>query len=177
MEDADDSSLINFDVVPHGANHWYVVVDGTRSLVPFASRDSAAAAARAQARQFHLHRGLPTRVRIADQRGGFKCTNCYNQDDDTPSKMTEAPSDVRRVVSHIEMLVRDTRLENDVADRHMDLVALSRADMETSYGAHRPAALEAPSVWERLFTTLRILPRCRPRRPASCITVPKGAAS
>lgn len=178
MEDADDSSVICFDVVRLDSTHWRVHVAGVPQLVSFTSRDSAAAAARAQARQFYLCRGLPTRVRTADERYGFKCTNCYNQLDDALSELPEAPPDVRRAVSHPAMLVTDTPLENDAANRHMDLVALSGTDMETSYFAPQSFPLDRPPLWRRIAASLLgASQRRRPLPPAWRITTSKGVAS
>lgn len=79
MENTDESLFIHFDVVCHGRRHWRIQIDGIASPVPFTTLDGAAAAARAQARQFHLYRGSPTRVRVADRDGKFRCTDCYIQ--------------------------------------------------------------------------------------------------
>ena len=139
MEDADASSAINFDAVSLGAKHWYVVVDGSRSPMPFISRDGAAAAARAQARQFCLHRGLPTLVRIVSPDGTLKRTNCYNQN--TLNETITAPLADRSTVLQCEKLASHTWLENDAASRHTDPVATSRTDMEPSYRADQPTSL------------------------------------
>lgn len=106
MEDSYDPSVINFDVVPFGSKHWCVVVDSTRSPVPFTSRKGAAAAARAQARQFHLYRGLPTQVRIAGVDGRFSRTHCYNHN--ALNKVTFVPLATRSTVSQRETLVTNT---------------------------------------------------------------------
>lgn len=138
MKDADDSPAIYFDVVRLNSTHWRVHVAGVPQPVSFTSRDGAAAAARAQARQFHLYRGLPTQVRIAGLGGAFTHTNCYNRN--TLNEVTFTPLTARPTVSQREMLASQTRLENDVVDRHKDCVTSPGTDMETSYGAHRPSA-------------------------------------
>lgn len=130
MEDADASSAVNFDVMPFGAKHWCIVVDGSRSPVPFASRDGAAAAARAQARPFCLHRGLPTLVRIVSPDGTLKRADRYNHN--TLNEIMTVPLADRLTVSQPEKLASDTWLENDAPYCHTDVVALSCFDMEPS---------------------------------------------
>ncbi|QWP77472.1 hypothetical protein J5226_03445 [Lysobacter sp. K5869] len=175
MDDADSSSIIYFDVVHLNSKHWHVHVDGIRQPVPFTSRDSAAVAARAQARHFNLHSGLPTRVRVADVLGDLKCKNCYKELDNT---LNDLPFEARRAVSYPEILASDTRLENDAANRHMDPVALSGTDMETSYFAPQSFPLDRPPLWRRVAASLLgASQRCRPLPPASRITTSKGVAS
>lgn len=153
MEDAHDSP---FDVVRLDSTHWRVHVAGVPQLVSFTSRDGAMAAVRAQARQFYLHRGLPTQVRIADLDGTFAHTNYYNYNALNESAFTPLTS--RSTVSQHEMLAGNNWLENDALHRHTELVASSRTDMETSYGAYRLAAFKKPSAWEWLIAILRTLP-------------------
>ena len=176
MEDADASSAINFDTVPFGAKHWCVVVDGSRSPIPFTSRDGAAAAARAKARQFYLYRGLPTLVRIMSPDGTLKHTDCYNHN--TLNEIMAVPLADRLSVSQREKLAGDTQLGNDAAKRHTDPVAASRTDMEASYCVPQSPALGRPSLWRRIVVSfLTASPRHRPLPPASRFTTPKGVAS
>lgn len=130
MQDAQDSPVISFDVVRLDSAHWRVQVDGTPQPVPFASRDGATAAARAQARQFYLYRGLPTQVRVAAPDGTIARTDCYNHN--TLNEVTFAPLTTRSMVSQCEMLASETRLKNDAPYCHTDLVALRCFDMEPS---------------------------------------------
>ncbi|WP_123645912.1 hypothetical protein [Lysobacter enzymogenes] len=143
MEDADASSAINFDTVPFGAKHWCVVVDGSRSPIPFTSRDGAAAAARAQARQFYLYRELPTLVRIMSPDGTLKHTDCYNHN--TLNEIMAVPLADRLSVSQRERLASDTWLENDAVNHHTEPVVQPRSDMETSRPLPCSRGSERPS--------------------------------
>lgn len=144
MEDADASSAINFDVVSLGAKHWCVVVDGSRSPVPFASRDGAATAARVQARQLCLHRGLPTLVRIVSPNGTLKRTDRYTHN--TLNEIMTVPLAGRLTVPQPEKLASDTWSENDAARRHTDPVVQPDIDMETSRSLPSPAGSERPTL-------------------------------
>lgn len=165
MEDADDSPVIYFDVVRLDSTHWRVHVAGVPQLVSFTSRDGAAAAARAQARQFYLYRGLPTQVRIVGVDGTIAHTNCYNHN--TLNDVAFAPLATRSMVSQRDMLASDTWLENDVLDRRSDPAALFGIDMEMSYRAdHPPLPRRGP-----LQTANRARPNRLPRRRLTACAV------
>lgn len=55
--------LVHFDAVCRGSLNWRVSVDGEDEHVPFASKATCIAAAKARARQRHLDTGVPTEVR------------------------------------------------------------------------------------------------------------------
>ena len=182
MEDADDSSAIYFDVVRLDSTHWRVHVAGLPQLVSFTSRDGAAAAARAQARQFHLYRGLPTQVRIAGPDGTIARTDCYNHN--TLNEVTFVPLTTRSMVSQREMLASDSRLANHVPNRHTDAVALSGTDMEVPYRADQPLPLLSPPIFRRPTALARIaslgagfLPALLHRAKRSCLVTARPSPS
>lgn len=175
MEDADDSCYIDFDVVRLDLKHWCIEVNGTPSPVPFSTHESAAAAARAQARQYALHSGLSTRVRITTETWHIKVTSIYDQN--TLDRITDVMLDFSPIVSKREKLVSDTELKKDACHCHTDPVALVRTDMDTSDRAYQSLALVLASLWSPdVAPWLDISPDAG-RWLASRITTPKGVAS
>lgn len=175
MEDADDSSYINFDAVRLDLKHWCIEVNGTLSPAPFSTHESAAAAARAQARQYTLHSGLSTRVRITTAIMRIKVTSIYDQN--TLDRIADVLMDFSPIVSKHEKLVSDTELKKDARHCHTDPVAPVRTDMDTSDRASQSLALVLASLWSRDVATWLDISPDTGLWLASRFTTPKGVAS
>lgn len=69
--------VVHFDVVWRGSLNWRVSVNGEDEHVPFASKETCIAAARARARQRHDDMGVPTEVRAPGPDGSLQSVVTY----------------------------------------------------------------------------------------------------
>jgi len=71
--------VVHFDAVCRGSLNWRVSVNGEDEHVPFASKQTCVAAAKARARQRHIDQGVPTEVRAPDIDGRLESVVAYMQ--------------------------------------------------------------------------------------------------
>ncbi|WP_408951538.1 hypothetical protein [Lysobacter sp. Hz 25] len=84
--------VVHFDVVWRGPLNWRVSVNGDDEHVPFASKETCVAAARARARQRHHDTGMPTEVRAPALDGALESVVTYMLPEDLLEYCVETES-------------------------------------------------------------------------------------